>query len=764
MKHKFLKALSIIAGAVLSITSLAMSISAQAEDENDIIISSVIRSDVADNQVTLSNDDLLLGYISSELCNAKPAHALGTRNLTGKALDIYNYMYAEIEKIANGSSSSTSLSYPETLTWDYSDLGMTDTYDSELFKAELTNIFRSVHNYLLSDCPYELYWYNKTAGVGLSYSGLTYSDAVKQVSISKFVMNFSPAPDYKDSADYTVNTTITKSAAASAAKATSIVKTHASKDDIAKLTAYKEEICDLVTYDTNAANSNVATVGIDPWQLIHVFDGDSSTNVVCEGYSKAFQYLCNLSSFSGNVYCYNVSGTMAYNSNGENHMWNIVTINKVNYLIDVTNCDGNYIGAADKLFLKGFTGSVENGYSKNINGCPVIYKYNDSIKTYYNRNILVLCPNDYSPDNTPDPNYDSDDKPMGGDSDSGLVIWAGGNKDHKTLTITTDISATNWTNAKGKSVKGKLTWVSSKTNTDPAFDSIKHKLTTKSDKTIATVSSKGKVTAKSGGASGEQKAYIYATDSGSMTSKLYSVTVKNAAASLLCFDSPEKLDKKDKLKAVTTYSGAAAAKIYIVPSSKLGEVSDDCTYTVTAKKNNNVITLGDVKTDSNGRLYFEVTPIKPEKEGKISKITVTVTCDQSGKKTSFKVNVGAPISSVTASTTAKSIKLKKDTAELKLDLTVSGTATTTTDKLQVVVSASEPTLDSTGKKLTVTKSKQISAKLKNGIISLKASKDVTEASSVYLITTDASLKTKKVYKIMDIAADGTLSAPTAATE
>ena len=30
-------------------------------------------------------------------------------------------------------------------------------------------------------------------------------------------------------------------------------------------------------------------------ELIWVFDGDSSTNVVCEGYAKAFQYLCDLS-------------------------------------------------------------------------------------------------------------------------------------------------------------------------------------------------------------------------------------------------------------------------------------------------------------------------------------------------------------------------------------------------------------------------------------------------------------------------------------
>lgn len=40
--------------------------------------------------------------------------------------------------------------------------------------------------------------------------------------------------------------------------------------------------------------------------MIYVFDGDEATNVVCEGYAKAFQYLCDL---DGITY-YSVSGTM----------------------------------------------------------------------------------------------------------------------------------------------------------------------------------------------------------------------------------------------------------------------------------------------------------------------------------------------------------------------------------------------------------------------------------------------------------------------
>lgn len=41
-----------------------------------------------------------------------------------------------------------------------------------------------------------------------------------------------------------------------------------------------------------AADDGDFSLDNDPWQLIHVFDGDTTTNVVCEGCSKAFVYTC----------------------------------------------------------------------------------------------------------------------------------------------------------------------------------------------------------------------------------------------------------------------------------------------------------------------------------------------------------------------------------------------------------------------------------------------------------------------------------------
>ena len=140
--------------------------------------------------------------------------------------------------------------------------------------------------------------------------------------------------------------------------AAKIVADSAGLTDVDKLIAYRTAICNMVEYNHAAVETDTAYG--NPWQLIWVFDGDSSTNVVCEGYSKAFQYLCDLTKFSRAVTAYSVTGYM----DGGAHMWNMVSMpNGKNYLVDVTNCDSGTIGAPDKLFLAGGSGSASRGYT-----------------------------------------------------------------------------------------------------------------------------------------------------------------------------------------------------------------------------------------------------------------------------------------------------------------------------------------------------------------------------------------------------------------
>lgn len=69
--------------------------------------------------------------------------------------------------------------------------------------------------------------------------------------------------------------------------------------------------------------------------------------MVCEGYSKAFQYLCDLS----DITCYTVTGMMNGGTGEGPHMWNIVANNGKYYMADITNSDEGTVGEDGGLFL-----------------------------------------------------------------------------------------------------------------------------------------------------------------------------------------------------------------------------------------------------------------------------------------------------------------------------------------------------------------------------------------------------------------------------
>ena len=151
-----------------------------------------------------------------------------------------------------------------------------------------------------------------------------------------------------------------------------------------------DQIIGLVDYDHTAAGWDSATTQTnygDPWQLINVFDhtGANEKKVVCEGYAKAFQYLCELAAIPG-VKCYSVTGTMS----GGNHMWNVVEVGNARYLVDVTNCDDNptnggsvSIGYPKNLFMKVTTGSGGTTYDFSFSGQTVRYVYGTDMEDLF---------------------------------------------------------------------------------------------------------------------------------------------------------------------------------------------------------------------------------------------------------------------------------------------------------------------------------------------------------------------------------------------
>lgn len=301
--------------------------------------------------------------------------------LRGQDKIIYLMLKKEIEKVADGERSSTSFSIPVSnllgrRAFTAKELGFSDaSTNTAPTKEEVADYIKNklfdfsprlIITALIGDCPYELYWYDRSKSTIQSWPQYQF-DAATGLSFQEnaAIVFQLPVNQAYAANDFQADTQKTGSAAKAAANARRIVAEAAGKSDYEKLAFYCKKICELTSYNENAAAKG-AEANSDPWQLIYVFDNDPSTNVVCEGYAKAFQYLCDETAFSNaNIYCYTVNGTAYSGKSPGLHMWNLVHMgSRGNYLVDVTNCDTGTIGADQKLFLTGYTyGSVQSGYT-----------------------------------------------------------------------------------------------------------------------------------------------------------------------------------------------------------------------------------------------------------------------------------------------------------------------------------------------------------------------------------------------------------------
>ena len=305
--------------------------------------------------------------------------AAGER-LTGDEKVLYDALVPILRQIADGQRSSAEITVGQPI--DDSPVDSEAVFTCSEFTGDMLG---RVVDALLADLPYACYWYDKTFGCGMSYF---YGETVIQMTLY-----FTVAQNYRGVGEYSTDTTKTGAAKQAADNAKNIVSKYAADSDYDKLVGYKNEICALVSYDNAAADSGSFSVNDDPWQLISVFDGDDTTNVVCEGYSKAFMYLCDMTDFSGDVSCHTVSGYL----DGGGHMWNIVDIAGKHYLADITNCENGTIGYDGSLFLAGGTGTSDGGYT--VSGTRYIYSADmTELWGTGTNSLLTLEAENYDPD------------------------------------------------------------------------------------------------------------------------------------------------------------------------------------------------------------------------------------------------------------------------------------------------------------------------------------------------------------------------------
>lgn len=353
--------------------------------------------------------------------------------LSGNNKKIYKALIPYIKEIASGSRKQTVISIPlkkitGKLKFTASDLGVSSiTTKSGALRSSAVKAFQKkydfdlgkIHSSLLADMPYELYWYDKSykryvdgewkAGA-FSYSlkditgQLAYSWTDKYIRFTYdpvLTFSFTVSKDYSASnkaGTYYVRADISKVKTA-VSNAQAIAAKYADATDIEKLNGFREEICALTSYDYAYSTKDYG----DPWQIIYVFDGDNSTGVVCEGYAKAFQYLCDISDFnSGEIKCRIVTG-MLNKDTSIGHMWNILHMNDgLNHMVDITNCDSGAAGAPDLVFLKKYAARSSGGtYAYAVSGTNLLYDYTDNTRAVYSSSELAMAAKDYvCPHNT----------------------------------------------------------------------------------------------------------------------------------------------------------------------------------------------------------------------------------------------------------------------------------------------------------------------------------------------------------------------------
>ena len=377
------------------------------DDDNEI---SVTAEDILPD-----NDSLLEQYLNQALPHEEiqfRKKAAGD-TLPGLNALLYQNLKQEIENVASGQRSSTEitvslsdLELDPDRTWTAEDLGVEqlvvggkiDSTAKQALYDQLDLDFKRTVKALTADLPYDLFWFDKT--IGYTYSSFSvgaktvYGEYVLYFA-GNATVKFSVAEAYRyGNEQYQTDTDIIGSINYAIENAGAIVDEHREEDNYEKLVSYRQEICEAVSYNDEAASDDTMPYG-NPWQLIWVFDGDPDTNVVCEGYSKAFKYLCDLSDFQNDISCIVVTGKM----DGGNHMWNIVTMEDgENYLTDVTNCDKGSVGADDRLFLVGGTKVGGDSYRVTVNHTSrtILYTYDDNTQVIWDgTDALVLSEDHY---------------------------------------------------------------------------------------------------------------------------------------------------------------------------------------------------------------------------------------------------------------------------------------------------------------------------------------------------------------------------------
>lgn len=374
-------------------------------------------------------EELLEGFLLQEASGtAETKSVQGTKKdrgskLTGNDKVVYDKLKEALKEVASGDRTSTVIEIPMSELaggqWEFTadDLGVETVIEDNEINPDAIDALADEFSFnsskviyaLLADMSYDLYWFDKTSGYGYrmtdtsvmaSYRGGKGWTLYFDNEDTAWSFYFDVSEDYSRSGQQKtteIDRDKTNAAKAAAVNAGDIVSSYTGDTDLEKLTAYKNEICRLADYDYDAMEQDLPYGNI--WQMIYVFDGKKSTKVVCEGYSKAFQFLCDISDFDSRKIRSGIAdGNMKTDTVNGPHMWNIVHMDdNRNYLVDVTNCDEDGRGgveSTDLLFLQGCVWETGGDYDFECAG--ICYTYSKETRSVFADSELELSTENYA--------------------------------------------------------------------------------------------------------------------------------------------------------------------------------------------------------------------------------------------------------------------------------------------------------------------------------------------------------------------------------
>lgn len=239
--------------------------------------------------------------------------------------------------------------------------------------------------------PFEFFWFNKAVDLKTEFEA-PYAEDNTLYMPEEITMYLTVCEDYRGADRYTVDLNAIKKAQEAQNYALEIVDQAKNMADYDKLLYYRNRICAETDYfrDTEGRYNSHESYG-SPSQMLWVFDQDPDTNVRCEGYTKAFQFLCDHTEFDGSVWCFTVRGVK--DEHNTNHCWNIIHMDDGKfYFTDITASDVSSTENHMVGFLQGVDdGSISRGFMMD----GVKYRYLRSTIDLWLPRMLEIADSDY---------------------------------------------------------------------------------------------------------------------------------------------------------------------------------------------------------------------------------------------------------------------------------------------------------------------------------------------------------------------------------